>query len=131
MKEGMRDPAVEAEAPEQEATALWWWSLFNSADSAQMVCRADGSVQHINPKARRTFKLKAEPDGDEFSIYKILPAPAVQKLGRILRNRPGAAETIPSVLMVLDDASSLMMDLEIVPLAGGVVLLTFKDTAMR
>ena len=127
----MSDPAVEAEAPEQEATGLWWWSLFNSADSAQMVCRADGNIQHINPKATRTFKLKTEPDGSEFSIYKILPAPAVQKLKRILRNRPSAAETIPSVLMVLDDASSLMMDLEIIPLAGGVVLLTFKDTAMR
>ena len=122
---------VELEGATAAAPATWWWSLFNAADSAQMVCRLDGTAQHINPKAMRVFKLKPEPDGNDFSIYKLLPAPVGQKLGWILRNRPGSTETLPSVLVVIDYTTSSLMDLEIVPLADGVVLVTFKDTAMR
>src|ERR1700733_4543954 len=123
----MNDLPVEKNlAPERESISRWWWTLFNASEDAQIVCRADGIAQHLNPKAVRLFKLKSDPDENEFSIFKILPLPANQKLERILKSRAPRVETISSVIIVQEDAPSSLMDLEIVPLEEGFTLVTFK-----
>ncbi len=127
----MKPSPVQSLSPEQESTARWWWSLFNAAEDAQMVCRADGITQHINPKAIRLFKLRPESGLDDFSIYKILPTSLHQKFGWILQNRSAPAETIQAVMITLGDGTSSLMDLEVIPLDGGSVLVSFKDTTMR
>ncbi|HEY1716974.1 MAG TPA: PAS domain S-box protein [Verrucomicrobiae bacterium] len=127
----MKDLTVEKISPERESTSRWWWILFNASEDAQIVCRADGTAQHINPKAVRLFKLKAGWDEDEFSIFKILPLPANQKLERILKSRAPRVETISSVIVALDDAPGSLMDLETVPLEEGFTLVTFKDATRR
>src|ERR1700744_5086681 len=122
----MRDLPVQPMSPERESTARWWWSLFNAAEDAQMVCRPDGTAQHINPKAVRLFKLRPGSGLNDFSIYKILPASVHQKLGWILQNRSAPAETIQGVIVALDDVSTALMNLEVIPLDGGSMLITFK-----
>jgi two-component system, cell cycle sensor histidine kinase and response regulator CckA len=118
-------------APAPASTARWWWNLFNAADDAQIVCGADGIAQHINPKALRLFKLKTEAADNKFSVHKILPAAVQQKLGWILQNGSTAAETFHSVAIVLEEGSTTLMNLDVIPLEGGCGLLTFKDASMR
>lgn len=100
-----------------------------------MICRADGLVEHINPKAARLFKLEPKPAGTrgefELSIHKILPPAVSQKLNWILQNRSTPVETIKAVKVALDNSTGLLMDLEINPLEGGSVLVAFKDITMR
>jgi PAS domain S-box-containing protein len=128
----MNDLPVEKNlTPGRESTSRWWWTLFNASEDAQIVCRADGIAQHLNPKAVRLFKLKSDPDENEFSIFEILPLPANQKLERILKSRAPRVETISSVIVVQEDAPSSLMDLEIVPLEDGFTLVTFKDATRR
>ncbi len=127
----MKDSPVEKVLPKRESTSRWWWSLFNSSEDAQIVCGANGIAQHVNPKAVRLFKPKIDSDECEFSIFKILPLPANQKLERILKSRTPRVETISSVTIVMDDAPSSLMDLEIVPLEEGFTLLVFKDATRR
>jgi two-component system cell cycle sensor histidine kinase/response regulator CckA len=117
--------------PERESTSRWWWTLFNATEDAQILCRADGAAQHINPKAIRLFKLKSDSNEGEFSIFKILPLPANQKLERLLKSRAPRVETIYSVAIVLEDAPSYLMDLETIPLEDGLTLVTFKDATRR
>jgi PAS domain S-box-containing protein len=128
----MNDLPVEKKmSPERESTSRWWWTLFNASEDAQIVCRADGVAQHLNPKAVRRFKLKGDSEESEFSVFKILPPPANQKLERLLKNRAPRVETISSVIIVQEDAPSSLMDLEIVPLEEGFTLVTFKDATRR
>jgi PAS domain S-box-containing protein len=129
----MMDSPVENEkmSREPESISRWWWNLFNASEDAQIVCRANGIAQHINPKAVRLFKLKNDSNAGEFSIFKILPLPANQKLERILKSRAPRVETIYSVIVVLEDAPSSLMDLETVPLEDGFTLVTFKDATRR
>jgi PAS domain S-box-containing protein len=127
----MKDLSVEKISPERESTSRWWWTLFNASEDAQLVCRADGIAQHINPKAVRLFKLKADSDENEFSVFKILPLPVNQKLERILKSRSPRAETIYSVTIVLEDAPASLMDLETIPLENGLTLIFFKDATRR
>jgi PAS domain-containing protein len=35
----------------------WWRSFFESSEDARVVCRSDGLVVKINPKAGRLLKL--------------------------------------------------------------------------
>jgi PAS domain S-box-containing protein len=127
----MNDLTVEKIPTGREPAFRWWWTLFNVSEDAQIVCRADGTVQHINPKAAQMFKLKMDADGGDFSIFKILPLPANQKLERLLKNPAARVETIFSAVIYFDDAASSLMDLETVPLDEGFTLVTFKDATRR
>ena len=96
-----------------------------------MICRPDGTVEHLNPRASRLFKFESEPAGAGLSIHKILPPEANQRLGWILQNLSASAETIKAVKIALADGASLTMDLEIIPLPGGPALVTLKDIEKR
>ena len=82
----MNDLTVEKIPTGREPAFRWWWTLFNVSEDAQIVCRADGTVQHINPKAAQMFKLKLDLGRRRFFHFKILPLPANQKLERLLKN---------------------------------------------
>ena len=129
------DSLVQNDSPKRESTDRWWWSLFNASQDAQMICRADRMVEHINPKASRLFKFEPKSNGigDEagLSIHKILPPAVNQKLGWILQNPSTPVQTIKAVKIALDESTGLLMDLEIVPLEGGSVLVGFKDITIR
>src|ERR1700733_5124427 len=127
----MRDPIIQPEAQELATTGRWWWSLFNASEEAQMICGLDGVARHVNPKAARIFKLKPAPQREEFSIQKVLPPAANQRLSRIIKNNQAPSETVQSVIVALDDASSLLMDLEVVRLEGDLILVTFKHATTR
>jgi two-component system cell cycle sensor histidine kinase/response regulator CckA len=126
----MNDSPVEKTRHGPESISRWWWSLFNAAEDAQMVCRADGIAQHINPKAAGLFKLKPDSAG-ELSIFKLLPPPASLKLERLLQLRSIRTETIPAVTIPQVNVPSLLVDLEIVPLEDGFILVIFKDATRR
>ena len=96
-----------------------------------MICRPDGTVEHLNPRASRLFKFESEPAGAGLSIHKILPPEANQRLGWILQNLSASAETIKAVKIALADGASLTVDLEIIPLPGGPALVTLKDIEKR
>ena len=127
----MREASIEPESSKRESNDRWWWSLFNASQDAQMICRPDGTVEHLNPRASRLFKFESEPAGAGLSIHKILPPEANQRLGWILQNLSASAETIKAVKIALADGASLTMDLEIIPLPGGPALVTLKDIEKR
>ncbi len=125
----MRDPIIQPEVQELANTGRWWWTLFNASEEAQLICGLDGTARHANPKAAKLFKLEPEPEG--FSIQKVLPPAANQRLSRIIKNNQTPSETIQSVIVALDEASSLLMDLEVVRLEGDLILVTFKQATTR
>jgi PAS domain S-box-containing protein len=127
----MKELIAEKISPAREPASRWWRIVFDASEDAQIVCRKDGTALHINPKAARLFKLKKDSDAGEFSIFKILPLQVKQKLERILKARAPRAETIFSAIIVLDDAPSSLMDLEIVPLDDGFTLVIFKNATRR
>ncbi len=127
----MRDPIIQSEAPDTAASARWWWKLFETSEDPQVVCGSDGMALHANPKAIRMFRLTPPAEGEEFLIHKVLPPPASQRLGKILGHHTATRETLQSVTVKADDASSLLMDLEIVPLENRLSLVTFKNAMMR
>jgi PAS domain S-box-containing protein len=125
----MTDLPVQKVSTERDSTARWWRSVFNAAQDAQIVCRADGTVQYINPKAAQFFKLEAEKA--EFSIYDVLPLAVKQKLERLLRHHSARQETINSVTITTPEISNALMDLEVITLGGDSTLVTLKDAARR
>jgi PAS domain S-box-containing protein len=127
----MNDLTLETISPGREAASRWWWTLFNSSEDAQIVCRADGGAEHINPKAVQLFKIKTRSNGAGFSIFQILPLPANQKLERLLKNRAPRVETIFSAMIFVENTAGSLMDLETVPLDEGLTLVTFKDATRR
>lgn len=116
--------------PAKECAGDWWVNLFNASDDAQMVCRTDGIVQHINPKAARLFKLDPAQAAGSVSIYDLLASPPDGKLGQSLQCRQPHRDRLNTVMICQDGVNSLM-DLEAVALDGGFSLLIFKEPAHR
>jgi PAS domain S-box-containing protein len=126
----MTNPFIPAEAPNQNLIDRWWTTLFNASLDAQIICRADGSVQHANPKARRLFKLPPGTPHRAFSIKSVLPPAANQILESIPRSTAIDPQRGKSLQLVFDDGASLVMDLDFIPLGGGSILINFRDTTM-
>ena len=117
--------------PEKARTCLWWETLFNASAEPQMVCRKDGIALRINPKAARQFKLKPDLDEGSFCIFKIISAPAKQKLERILQIHLAQSDIIQSAVVLQDDSPHSLKDLEIVSLDDESSLVIFKDSGHR
>ncbi len=126
----MTNPFIPAEAPNQNLIDRWWTTLFNASLDAQIICRADGSVQHANPKARRLFKFPPATPDRAFSIKSVLPPAANQILESIPRSAAIDPQRGKSLQLVFDDGASLVMDLDFIPLGGGSILINFRDTTM-
>jgi len=110
---------------------LWWRSFFESSEDAQVVCRSDGLVVKINPKASRLLKLDRSAAEEHFSIFEVLLSPAASKLRETLRHANARSDTLHSVGILAGGRQSGMADLELVPLDKNHTLLTFKDVARR
>src|SRR5579862_5268923 len=113
-----------------ELSAGWWKHLFEASSDGQMVCRDDGIVEQINPRAARLFNLNPARDEGSFSIFKILSSPADKKLEVVWQRGLKRPDTLHSVTLKTGDTHSLV-DLELMPLGGGFTLLTFKEASRR
>lgn len=106
----------------------WWKSFFDSSEDALVVCRRDGAVEQINPRALRFFKIKPATLVDGVCIFNLLSPPADRKLREILQREESRPDTLHSIVA---GAPRGLADLEITPLAEGCTLLTFKDGSHR
>ncbi len=113
---------------QHDAAGRWWKSLFNASLDAQIICRADGSVAHANPKAGRLFKLPAEMGPGMVSIHNVLPPAARQIFDSISISPSADPQRGKSLKVVFDDGGSLVMDLDFIPMPDGYILINFRDT---
>jgi PAS domain S-box-containing protein len=129
-------PAVISDQPSESSVASgrlqekWWRNFFESSEDAQLVCRSDGLVVEINPKAARLLKMGRAAEG-EFSVLDVLMPPADQRLRESLRRgciRPGAMH---SVALLAGGQQTGVADLELAPLDEHHTLVTIKDIARR
>ena len=109
----------------------WWKHLFEASADAQMVCRADGTVEQFNPRAARLFSLDPLCDEGVFSVFKILAAPADKKLASIWQRGLSRADTLYSVSVSQASGQDSLVDLELIPLGYEYTLLTFKEASRR
>ena len=109
----------------------WWRSFFESSEDARVVCRSDGLVVKINPKAARLLKLDHTAIEGHFCIFDVLLPPAGSKLHEALGNGRVRTDTLHSVIIMTEGRQSGMTDLELVPLDLNHTLVTFKDVARR
>jgi len=109
----------------------WWKHLFEASADAQVVCRSDGIVEQINPKASRLFHLDRTRDEGSFSVFNIVSRPADIKLAALLTRGLSRAENVHSVRIPRAGGLHSFVDLELVPLGGGHMLLTFKEASSR
>lgn len=117
--------------PQWGAAGQWWENFFNASPEAQIVCRRDGIVEHINPRAALRFELAPAATVGVFSIFKLLSAPSDRKLAQILQAEHPGADTLHSVSARGDGMPGALMDLEIIPLDQDSLLVTFKDSSRR
>jgi len=127
----MNDLQVANTLTEPKPASQWWLNFFNASEEAQIVCRKNGLVQHINPKAARRFKLDPAADEGVYSIFDLLAAPADRRLGQLLKRKHAVADRIPSVIVHRSEVAQALMDLEIIPLDDHCWLVVFKDSSRR
>ena len=90
--------------------------------TAQIVCHRNSTAERINAKAARLFKLNASLDQGVFSVFKILSAPADQKLARMLLAGGTRTDTLCSVVTLRNGMRYSLMDVEVIPLSAGYAL---------
>ena len=112
-------------------TESWWCGFFNAAPDAHVVCRNDGLVEQVNPRAARSLRLDRAASEGSLCLFDILAAPADRKLAEVLRLGLLHPETLHSVTTVVDGRPQSLADLEITPLGRTHSLITFKDAARR
>jgi len=125
---------IAPEAPsvtDADNSANWWQNFFNASDDAQVVCRRDGTVLHVNPKAARRFRLKPAADGKYAPILKLFVPPAGRKISQALASQTTFPVSLHSIITQLDGRPHALVDLEIVPLGAATSVITFKETTGR
>ncbi len=114
-----------------EMSGRWWKHLFEASADAQVVCRDDGTIETINPKAARLFHLDRARDEGSLSVFKIVSTPAADKLESIWQRGLTRADNLHSVSIPRSGGMHSFVDLELVPLGDGFTLLTFKEASSR
>lgn len=112
-------------------TGRWWNGFFGATEEAHVVCRNDGIIEQINPRAARLLRLNRAVCEGSFCLFDFLAPPADQKLADVLRRGLLHPETLHSVTTIVDGRNHNLADIEITPLGGSHTLLTFKDAARR
>ena len=126
----MSTTTLQTRAGGRDSADNWWASIFNASLDAQVICRADGSVHYANPKAQRLFLfLPAAPDATVF-LHPVLPPAANQMLDSVLQNPAAGPRQCKGVKLVPGGGADLMVDLDCIPLDGGAVLVSFRDTTV-
>ena len=109
----------------------WWDGFFAASEDAHVVCRTDGLIERINPRAARILKLAPAVADGKLSVFDSLAAPADQKLADVLSRGLIHPETLHTVTTVVAGRTNGLVDLEITPLDAEHTLVTFKDAARR
>ena len=132
----MTMPAVISDSPRELSVAAlhlqeqWWSNFFKLSEDAQVVCRSDGLVVNMNPKAARLFKVDRPSAKLDLSVFDVLLPPVGRKLREALQ-RSRRADALHSVILLAGGRQTGMADLELAPLDEHHTLLTFKDIARR
>jgi PAS domain S-box-containing protein len=123
--------ATKVNAPAHDPAAHIWKHLFEASTDAQILCHADGTIEHLNSKAAEFLKsaLAEAPAG--FHIFDLLQPPADRKLRELFQRRQATPEMLHSVTVLLPEPNRGPVDLEIIPLADTHALVVFKDTSRR
>ncbi|MBC8095884.1 MAG: PAS domain S-box protein [Akkermansiaceae bacterium] len=108
-----------------------WKNLFDSSQDAQIICRADGMVEKVNPRAIRLLRLNSPEEKVGSAIFNLLRPPADQKVREILQRRRPQPEVLYSMSLGVAGDISGPIDLEITPLDHGRFLVVFKDASRR
>lgn len=111
--------------------AQLWQKLFEASQDAQVICRVDGFLEHINPRAVRLLKLNSADDLFTPTLFDLLQSPANEKTTNILRRRKPQPEVLYSVSLILAGEPFGPIDLEITPLEERRFLIVFKDASRR
>src|SRR5712692_10300173 len=83
--------------------AAWWDRLFNASEDAQIICRADGTIERINPKAQQFLDFRSADEGLGTSILSIFTAEARKRVSGLLSSTRKFHETIPSAPLMVND----------------------------
>lgn len=109
----------------------WWHRFFSVAEDAHVVCRADGVLDQINPRAARMLRLNRAISEGVTNLLDCVAAPANRKLAEVLTRGLLHPETLHSVTLLVAGRENCMADLEITPLDAEHRLVTLKDAARR
>jgi PAS domain S-box-containing protein len=117
-------------APSDPSAPLWK-SLFDAFPDAQVICRADGTIEHLNAQAAAQFKAALSQAAATPRIFDLLQPPADQKVRELFQRQPATPDLLYAVTVALPGMSLGPVDLEITPLDGGLALIAFKDSSRR
>src|SRR5581483_3721804 len=92
-----------------------WKNLFEISPDAQVVCRLDGTVEQVNPRAAAFLKINLTGSKPVSIFHSLLP-PADQRLKEILRNPDVQPDHLNSAAMFAPGASCGLIDIEVAPL---------------
>jgi PAS domain S-box-containing protein len=109
----------------------WWENFFQTSPDARIVCRKDGIVERINPRAAHRFELGTVATEGVYSILELLAEPSNRKLAQILLANRSGADTLYLVDVRGDGMPAALMDVEIIRLDREFNLVTFKDSSRR
>jgi len=95
------------------------------------VCRSDGVVLKINPKAAQLLKVDRTATEEHFCLFDVLVPPASQKLLGALQGKPIHPRALNSVGIFAGGRQSGLADLELTSLDKNHTLVTFRDISRR
>jgi len=93
-----------------------------------MVCRHDGQVEFLNPRAVRLLKAA---DAAALNLFNIVSAAAEKHIRQLTARSFPQPEMLYSVLIATGGASCSPIDLELTPLEDGRLLVVFRDASRR
>jgi len=125
------DPPRECPVTPHHLPEQWWRNFFESSEDAQIVCRSDGIMREINPKAARLLKLDRNAKEANYCICDMLLAPAGESLRETLRHGCGRSDTLHSVSIMAGGRLAGMADRELASLDDRHTLVIFRDVGRR
>ena len=111
--------------------AQLWKNLFEVSPDAQVVCRLDGVVEQVNPRAALLLKLVPRDSDHSACIFDALLPPADQQLKDLLRRLPAHTEVLNFATVIAAGGTRGLTDLEVTPLGPARALIAFKDAGRR
>lgn len=111
--------------------ARLWKNLFDASQDAQVICRADGVLEKLNPRAVRLLKLGGSEEKTGAILFNLLRPPVDQKLQGVLARRTPQPEILYSLSLGVAGEVCGPIDLEVTPLEYGRFLIVFKDASRR
>ena len=77
------------------SAGAWWDRLFNASDDAQFICKGDGVIEQLNPKALHFLGIRTAEEGIGNSILPIFAVETRKRVLSLLSSTRKVQETIP------------------------------------